>query len=67
MKLFADKTVRRNVTIDAHIADNLSALSKISGISQGELIAMGLRQPFMHKLMLFGSDSVYNPDRKSVV
>lgn len=61
MKLFAGKTVRRNVTIDAHIADNLSALSKISGISQGELIAMGLRQPFMHKLMLFGSDSVYNP------
>ena len=30
MKLFAGKTVRRNVTIDAHIADNLSALSKIS-------------------------------------
>lgn len=61
MKLFYGKSVRRNVTLDGHVAETLERLSKISGLTQGSIIEMALDQPFMYRLMCFASDDNESP------
>lgn len=61
VRFFQNKSVRKNVTLDAMMAEQLARLSVISGLSQGELLEMALRQPFMARLMKFGDDCVESP------
>ena len=61
LNLFSGKTVRKNVNLDADLADKLERLSVVSGMSQGDVLNLALAQPFMRRLMYFVSDDVESP------
>ena len=61
MRFFAGKTVRKNVNLDENVADTLERLSKVSGLSQGEILETALSQPVMMNLMAFGAKDIESP------
>lgn len=61
MRLFADKSVRKNLTLDETVANTLECLSKVSGLSQGEILSIAMRQPSMMNLMAFGVSDIESP------
>lgn len=54
-------TVRRNVTLDKCMADNLEAISTITGRSQSEFLEAALGQPIMRRLWAFAHPEDVNP------
>lgn len=60
-RLFANRTVRKNVNLDADMAERLERLSAVSGLAQGELLGIAMRQDFMRRLTWFVSDDIASP------
>lgn len=54
-------TVRRNVTMEQYIVDNLETASNYTGRSQSEILEIALNQPMMRRLYAFINGRETNP------